>query len=670
MTCGLVSSHYITSGNMGGSASKFNEEDFSKQSYDIEGSEKAKISRFAEDGKPVEYDEEDVRTLFDAFKRGARLSNNGACLGWKPTADTPYQWISYNDVLTKASSIGAGLLQQGLRAENATNVGIYSQNRPEYFIVEQACYMYSMCIVPLYDTLGVEACNHIIDQADLSLIVCDKNDKVKSLLGRIKETPNLKTLVVMETMTDDIKALGQQTGVELVQYSDIEAKGEANPVEPMPAKPTDHAVVCYTSGTTGRPKGAILTHSNILSAILASFYLFNKNNLAVTSEDTLISYLPLAHSYERLCEGCTYIAGGRIGFFQGDVKKLMDDIKELKPTVFPSVPRLLCRVYDKVMAGASASKIKSHMLKMALASKDDEVKRGIIRNNSWWDKLVFSKVQETLGGHVRLITTGSAPLSPKILSFLRCVAGCPVLEGYGQTECSAICTLQVPGDGEVGNVGPPLRCNYIKLVDVPDMNYFASKGQGEVCIKGPNVFKGYLKDEEKTKEALDSDGWLHSGDIGHWMENGCLKIIDRKKNIFKLAQGEYIAPEKIENVYVRSPWVAQVFIHGESLKASLVAVVVPDPETLVNLAKEKCQLEGAYEELCQNEAVKKAILQDLQAVGKRAGLASFEQARDIHVHPELFSVENGLLTPTFKSKRNELKVFFQEHIDKMYEKLE
>ncbi|XP_052240427.1 long-chain-fatty-acid--CoA ligase 5-like isoform X2 [Dreissena polymorpha] len=647
---------------------KFNPSvDFTDQTH--EGPEKSKISKKAEKGLAVCFDEEEVKTLHDAFKRGARISNNGKCLGWKPSPKEPFKWISYNDVLTRASNVGAGLISLGQAASNKTHIGIYSQNNAEYFIAEQASYMYSMCIVPLYDTLGLEACNHIINQAELSLIICDKNEKVKSLLGRMSDTPNLKILVVMETLNEESQTLATKHQVKLLQFTDMEKAGESAPQQPKPAGPDDLAVVCYTSGTTGLPKGAMLTHRNCLAPVLACTNLFNTNNLVVTADDTLISYLPLAHSYERLCEACMYTCGGKIGFFQGDVRTLLDDIKELQPTVFPSVPRLLNRVYDKVMAGAGASAIKSRMLNMALASKEKEIKSGVIRKDSWWDKLVFSKVQATLGGKVRLLTTGSAPLSPKILMFLRCCVGAPVLEGYGQTECGAICTLQTPGDGEIGNVGPPLRCNYIKLVDVPDMNYNASDDKGEVCIKGYNVFKGYLKDPEKTKEAIDEDGWLHTGDVGQWLPNGCLKIIDRKKNIFKLAQGEYIAPEKVENVYVRSTHVAQVFLHGDSLKASVVAVIVPDPDTVLKFAKEKMNLTGTMEELCRNAELKKVILDDITAVGKKGGLSSFEQAKDIYLHPELFSVENGLLTPTFKAKRNELKVLFKPQIEEMYKNL-
>lgn len=197
------------------------------------------------------------------------------------------------------------------------------------------------------------------------------------------------------------------------------------------------------------------------------------------------------------------------------------------------------------------------------------------------------------------------------------------------------------------------------------MNYLAAKGEGEVCVKGPNVFKGYLKDPAKTAEVLDKDGWLHTGDIGKWLPNGTLKIIDRKKHIFKLAQGEYIAPEKIENIYVRSEPVAQVFVYGESLQAFLIAIVVPDVEMLCPWARKR-GFAGSFEELCRNKDVRRAILEDMVRLGKDSGLKPFEQVKGITLHPELFSVDNGLLTPTMKAKRPELRNYFRSQIDELY----
>ncbi|XP_016427678.1 long-chain-fatty-acid--CoA ligase 5-like [Sinocyclocheilus rhinocerous] len=240
-----------------------------------------------------------------------------------------------------------------------------------------------------------------------------------------------------------------------------------------------------------------------------------------------------------------------------------------------------------------------------------------------------------------------------------------IFEAYGQTECTAACSFTMPGDWHTGHVGVPIPCNIVKLVDVEEMNYFASSGEGEVCVKGKNVFRGYLNDPEKTAEALDQDGWLHTGDIGKWLPSGVLKIIDRKKNIFKLAQGEYIAPEKIENVYIRSAPVAQVFVHGDSLQSSLVAIVVPDPEVLPGFA-EILGVKGSLEELCRNQEIKKAIISDLNKLGREAGLKSFEQVKDLYLHPDMFTIENGLLTPTLKAKRADLTKFFKVQIESLY----
>ncbi|NXA16048.1 ACSL1 ligase, partial [Sapayoa aenigma] len=305
--------------------------------------------------------------------------------------------------------------------------------------------------------------------------------------------------------------------------------------------------------------------------------------------------------------------------------------------------------------GQADSSLKRWLLDFASKRKEAELRSGIVRNNSFWDKVIFRKIQVCLKASELKFAIAEFHMNGYNLFF----------EGYGQTECTAGCSLSLPGDWTAGHVGAPMPCNIIKLVDVPEMNYLAAKGEGEVCVKGPIVFRGYLKDPDKTAEALDKDGWLHTGDIGKWLPNGTLKIIDRKKHIFKLAQGEYIAPEKIENVYLRCEALAQVFVHGESLQAFLVAVVVPDPDTLRNWAKKK-GIEGSYQELCKNKDVKKYILEDMVRVGKESGLKSFEQVKDIFLHTEMFSIENGLLTPTLKAKRPELRKYFQSQIDELY----
>ncbi|CDQ56712.1 unnamed protein product [Oncorhynchus mykiss] len=431
----------------------------------------------------------------------------------------------------------------------------------------------------------------------------------------------------------------------------------------QPPQPQDLAVVCFTSGTTGKPKGAMITHGNIASNS-SSVIKILEGSFVIQQEDVSISYLPLAHMFERMIQVSMLCHGARVGFYQGDISLLMDDIKTLKPTFFPVVPRLLNRIYDKIL-GSVTSPLRRAVLHYAVRRKQAELSSGVVRNNSLWDRLVFNRIQANLGGNLRFILTASAPISPTVLSFLRATLGCLIFEGYGQTECTAGCTFSMPGDWSAGHVGAPLPCAMVKLIDIPDMNYYAKNGEGEICIRGHSVFRGYLKDEEKTTEALDRDGWLHSGDVGQWLPNGTLRIIDRKKHIFKLSQGEYIAPEKIENVYMRCVPVLQVFVHGDSLQSHLIGIVVPDPEVFIDWVKKR-GIVGSYEELCQNPDVKKEVLEDMTAVGKEAGLKSFELVKDLHLHPEMFSVSNGLLTPTLKTRRVDIHRVFQEQITDMY----
>uniref|UniRef100_A0A0M3IRX9 long-chain-fatty-acid--CoA ligase n=1 Tax=Ascaris lumbricoides TaxID=6252 RepID=A0A0M3IRX9_ASCLU len=463
----------------------------------------------------------------------------------------------------------------------------------------------------------------------------------------------------METLSEQLIQKAENEGLLVFEFSDVERIGRQLEPKPqlMPPKPEDLCTICYTSGTTGQPKGVMLTHGNIIACTVA--FAFFKN-AALCSQDVMMSYLPLAHMYERVMECNQYEFGGSVGFFSGDIRRLADDMKELKPTVVPLVPRILNRIFDKVISEVDKSFLKKATFHVAFAFKSRDVRRGIVRNDTFFDRIVFKKIREQMGGRVRVLTIGSAPTAHAVLSFARAALGCIVVEGYGQTECSGAASTQMEGDPSVGHVGQtecsgaastqmegdpsvghvgiPLMCNAIKLVDVPELGYYAQDDVGEICIRGFNVFKGYYKNEEATKEAFDADGWLHTGDIGQWNANGTLTIIDRKKHIFKLQQvgeicirgfnvfkgyykneeatkeafdadgwlytgdigqwnangtltiidrkkhifklqqGEYIAPEKIENIYIHSKFIAQLFVHGESLKSCLVAVVVPDEE--------------------------------------------------------------------------------------------
>ncbi|XP_028668642.1 long-chain-fatty-acid--CoA ligase 6 isoform X2 [Erpetoichthys calabaricus] len=634
------------------------------QSEEIENSGGARRSVLGDNPELLTHYYDDAKTMYEVFKRGLLITGDGPCLGWRKP-DQPYEWLSYKEVIDKAECLGSGLIFQGSKPCPNQFIGVFAQNRPEWIIAELACYTYSMVVVPLYDTLGPGATRHIINTAEISTVICDRPEKAMALLQNVEkqETPGLKTIILMDPFDVSLVERGNKCGVQVQALRDIEALGRIHRRMPVPPRPDDLSIVCFTSGTTGNPKGVMLTHGNVV-ADFSGFLKVTEKVIFPRQDDVLLSFLPLAHMFERVIQSVVYLHGGRVGFFQGDIRLLPDDMKTLRPTVFPVVPRLLNRMYDKVFSMANTP-WKRWLLEFAAKRKEEEVKNGIIRCNSLWDKLFFNKIQASLGGRVRMIVTGAAPASPTVLGFLRAALGCQIYEGYGQTECTAGSTFTTPGDWTASHVGAPLPCNYIKLVDVEDMNYFASKGEGEICIKGPNVFKGYLKDAARTAEALDEDGWLHTGDVGRWLSNGTLKIIDRKKHIFKLAQGEYISPEKIENIYIRSEPVAQLYVHGDSLQSCLVGIVVPDPEMMPSWASKR-GFEGHYGDLCKDKGVKKAIMEDLVRLGKQNGLHSFEQVKDIYIHSEMFSVQNGLLTPTLKAKRPELREYFKEKLEELY----
>uniref|UniRef100_A0A8C1W601 Long-chain-fatty-acid--CoA ligase n=1 Tax=Cyprinus carpio TaxID=7962 RepID=A0A8C1W601_CYPCA len=594
--------------------------DLNQQTVGIVGG--ARRTALLKDDNLISYLYEDAQTLYDVFQRGLRVSGNGPCLGYRKKGQ-PYQWLRYKQVSDRAVFLGSGLIHRGQKPSQESFIGIFAQNRPE------PCFFND----PTHQLLAHTFFYLIffICAAKISTVICDKQDKAETLLDNCEKnlTPVLKTIILMDPYDSALIDRSSKSGVEVLSLKDVEALGKNNHQKPVPPKPEDLSIVCFTSGTTGDPKGAMLTHENVVA---------DASVFVPVPSDVSISFLPLAHMFERVVQTVLYSVGGRVGFFQGDIRLLPDDMKALKPTVFPVVPRLLNRVYDKVHSGAQTP-FKKWLLNFAIEKKRAE-----------------------MGG---VMVTGAAPISPTVLTFLRASLGCQIFEAYGQTECTAACSFTIPGDWHTGHVGVPVPCNIVKLVDVEEMNYFASNGEGEVCVKGKNVFCGYLNDPEKTAEALDKDGWLHTGDIGKWLPSGVLKIIDRKKNIFKLAQGEYIAPEKIENVYIRSAPVAQVFVHGDSLQSSLVAIVVPDLEVLPGFA-EKLGVKGSLEELCKNQEIKKAIISDLNKLGREAGLKSFEQVKDLYLHPDMFTIENGLLTPTLKAKRADLTKFFKVQIESLY----
>jgi len=451
--------------------------------------------------------------------------------------------------------------------------------------------------------------------------------------------------------------------VKVVQMKEVEELGAKNPQPHIAPNHMDVYTIMYTSGTTGDPKGVILTHGNLiaeLSAIKAhSGGLFRTN-------DVHISYLPLAHSFERGAVYAMLSCGASVGFYQGNIVELFNDIATLKPTFLVGAPRVWSRLYDKMMLAInSGSGLKKKLFHWGFESKRKALENG--GSTVFWDKILFSKTQARIGGRVRFILSGSAPLDPKLGEFLKICFCCSVLEGYGLTENFAGAVITQFGETQLGHVGQPIACTEVKLLDVPEMGYSSKNTPptGEVMLRGPNLFRGYFKAPDQTKEALEPDGWFHTGDIGRWNPNGTLSIIDRKKNIFKLAQGEYVAVEYLEGVYIRSKYALQVWVYGSSFKPTLVAFVVPDPDTCLPWAKEN-GVEPNLQILASNDKFRKVVLDDLTKVAQEAKLHGFEFVKSIKLVADPFAVDNDLMTPTFKLRRAPLQKRFQKDIDEMY----
>ncbi|CAH0520536.1 unnamed protein product [Peronospora belbahrii] len=618
--------------------------------------------------------DEAQQTMYHNFLRGwDRQDGARPCYGRRVVDRNTgkagsFQWLSYSQVKTRMEDLASGLTRIcGLKRQE--NVGIFAKNQIEWCLVAHACDRMAYVLVPLYDTLGPDAVPFIVNQTELQVLFCGM-DQFHVVMDCRDVCPKLKTVVQFEPVTEEQRRVAAAKNIELKSMNDLELMGRAEPLPADPPLPTDISTLCYTSGTTGDPKGVILLHRNF--AIISTLA---GERLRVDSTDVHLSYLPLPHVFERAVIGSILQNSAAAGFYQGDVLFLMDDLAELAPTLFVSVPRLFNRVYDKIRQGVEAAGgLKKLMFDQAYASKRAGLSAGY-KTHALWDALIFAKIRQVLGGRVRVILSGSAPLSADVKEFMKIVFCCDVVEGYGLSETAAGLTL-ASGDMPLGpHVGPPLIRVQLCLEDVPEMGYSSKdkpRPRGEILAKGPVIFAGYYKQPEKTAEVIDENGWFHTGDIGCWNADGTLSIIDRKKNIFKLSQGEYVAAEKIEGVYLKSKYVAQIFVYGDSLQSCLVAVVVPDPEAAEawGIANGLSGDQGTVTQLVHNPVFQKEVRKDMDAIGKEVKLRGFEFVKGVHLHPNPFSVDENLITPTFKLKRPQLKMRFQAEIKHMYEELQ
>jgi long-chain acyl-CoA synthetase len=604
-----------------------------------------------------------LSTPYEIFADSVKRYPDRKCLGWRPIDENgvvgDYLYHTYKETDELAGHVASGLGALGVREKS--KVGVWSVNCVPWMLCIRGSERLGAVIVPMYDSLGETAIEYIARHSELEVAVVQK-DKME-LMAQVceKGIKTLKGCIVIGDVDPKIEARMNKCGLFVHSWDAVVQMGRDAPVEASPPGAEDVACIMYTSGTSGTPKGVIIHHRALVSGVASAHDMIKQTNLGISEDDSLLSYMPLAHIFDRLLEEFALSVGASIGYWQGNVKKLMDDVAAFKPSLFMAVPRILERVCDGVNAElAKGSPVIRKVFNGAFAWKKTLLHWGMSHSFSGLltDRTVFGKLKNLLGGRVRFIVSGGAPLPAHVEEFCTvCLA--PVLQGYGLTESCAASFIMLPDPRMAYTVGPPLCSTELRFESVPDLEYDAlsSPPQGEILLRSPMLFSGYLKDEEKTKEAIDEDGWFHTGDVGTITDQGCLKVIDRVKNMFKLSQGEYIAVEHLESVYSRCEHVEQIWVHGSSTESSLVCVVVPTKSWRASIG-----------DVSTPEAADE-MLKQLVQTGKQARLKGYEMVKAIHLTTEEFTVENDLLTPTFKPKRNQLQKKYQKEIESMYSSL-
>ncbi|KAL9031644.1 MAG: hypothetical protein Q9196_000358 [Gyalolechia fulgens] len=614
--------------------------------------------------------------------------------------------MDYATVQLRRANFGVGIVQINKQAgvtESRYGVGLWCLNRPEWQLTgsqtltqwparltgfaDLACMSQSLYSVSIYDTLGPSATEYIINHASLASVATSL-PHIPTLLKLKPRLPTLKIIISLDPLEEGeregyskhalLNMMAAEVDVKIYSIEQVEAIGASfgTPVYHPPAA-EDIVTINYTSGTTGPPKGVTLTHRAAIAAASTSLCA-----APLATGDIFISYLPLAHIFGRMIEhGCLW-AGVAIGYFHGDILALVDDMKQLRPTLFISVPRLYNRYGGAIRAATTAQpglkgRLARHVVNTKLAALEDPESPSATNKHAIYDRLWGRKVGAALGlDRVQSMVTGSAPIDPTLQQFFRAVLGNNFIQGYGLTETYAVTLNQVKGDMTAGNCGAVAPINEVCLADVPDMDYLTTDKphpRGELLARGNSLFSGYYKNEEETTKAVLPDGWFRTGDIASVDARGRFTIIDRRKNVLKLAQGEYISPERIENVYLSHlTFLGQGYVHGDSIQTCLVAIFGVLPELFAPFASNVLGRTIPADDLqaidaaCKDAKLRKAVVKELDKVGRKNKFAGYEMVKNCYLYLDPFTIENELLTPTLKLKRPQTAKMYRQQLDELY----
>ncbi|HEY7456451.1 MAG TPA: long-chain fatty acid--CoA ligase [Solirubrobacterales bacterium] len=583
-------------------------------------------------------------TLADLLPRAAEMYGNAPAVQYKDGAE----WVkrSFTEVEEIVRRLALGLIELGVA--KGDKVSILANTRPEWTYFDFAALSIGATVVPIYQTNSPEECQYVLENSDSKVVVVEDDEQLEKIRAVRAQLPLLEHVVRMTGASEDT-----------ISFDDLAARGDGRDAAEwkqrwLAVAPEDICTFIYTSGTTGPPKGCVISHGNYR----AMLDMVNENSV-IEGEDVTYLYLPLAHSFALLIQLGSFDLGATIAYWERDPLKIMPNLAEVKPTYFPSVPR----IFEKIYTAATSGMEKEGGLKKAIfdwsirvGGKVRELERegrrpGFLlrKQYEFADKKVLSKIRGLFGGQLRLAVSGAAPISPDILRFFD-AAGVLVLEGWGMTETSTAATISTPEDFKIGTIGKPFPGCEVKIAD-----------DGEILVKGPNVFQGYYKNEEATAETI-VDGWLHTGDLGSVDEDGFIKITGRKKDIIITAGGKNITPANLENEIKQHPLVSQCVVVGDR-KPYLVALVTLDPEEAVAYAKEHGLPENLAE-LATNREVREAIEAHLAKINEK--FARVEQVKKIAILPNDLSQEGGELTPTMKVKRAVVADKHEGEIERLY----